>query len=148
SSVIGQASKLGLKKSEVFRSIELKKQGERLRKVGVNTRLKPGQEPPNKGKKQHEFMSAEGIERSKAGRFKKGNLPHNTKYDGAERISKEGYIEIRVSLGKYRLKHLVIWEAANGPLPDGYCLWFKDQDKKNITLDNLELITRAENRIR
>lgn len=36
------------------------------------------------------------------------------------------------------------WERANGPLPVGHCLWFKDRNRQNCELSNLELITRAE----
>lgn len=40
--------------------------------------------------------------------------------------------------------HLLLWEEVHGQIPDGHALVFKDGDKTHITLDNLELITRAE----
>ncbi|NII81698.1 MULTISPECIES: hypothetical protein [unclassified Pedobacter] len=76
-------------------------------KFKLESRIKPGNIPPNKGKKQTDYMSAEAIERTKATRFNKGNEPHNTKHDGYERISKDGYVQIRVTKGKFRLKHRV-----------------------------------------
>lgn len=82
------------------------------------------------------------------GWFKKGNLPHNTKYNGHERISKDGYIEVRIKQGVYRLKHLVNWEAVNGKLPPGYCLRCKDGNVKNTNANNWKLITREENMLR
>ena len=101
--------------------------------------------PFNKGKKQSDYMSEKQISRSKATRFKKGNIPHNTKYDGHERITKDGYIEVRIEIGNYRLKHLVEWERKKGKLPKGHCLWCIDGNKMNTSPDNWELITRKEN---
>lgn len=106
---------------------------------------KPGHKSFNKGKKQTEYMSAKAIEKTKATRFKKGNLPHNTKFDGAERTTKDGYIEVRVRLGKYRLKHLHNWELINGPLPEGHCLRCVSDDITNCEPSNWKLIARAEN---
>ncbi|WP_281645523.1 HNH endonuclease signature motif containing protein [Parendozoicomonas sp. Alg238-R29] len=79
--------------------------------------------------------------------FKKGSKPANWKPVGSERISKDGYIEIKVAEGmhQWRLKHLVEWEKDNGPLPDGFCLIFRDRNKTNTDPSNLELISRNAN---
>lgn len=143
-SVCSQAALMGLKKSESFRAMELTKQGDRLRVVGIKNRYGIGMEPRNKGMP----MSKELYEKCKATMFKKGIEPHNTKYDGHERISKDGYIEIRVRKGKYVAKHRHIWEQANGKVPKGYIVVFKYRNPQNICLENLELISRAENMIR
>ena len=37
-----------------------------------------------------------------------------------------------------------MWEAANGPVPEGLFVVFKDRNKTNLTLENLELIDRHE----
>lgn len=117
-------------------------------KFKKQSQYQPGRTPENKGKKQSEFMSQEGIERTKSTRFKTGHEPHNTKFDGHERISKDGYIEIRVKKGKYALKHRWMWEQKHGKIPPGHIVIFKDADRMNIQLDNLELISRDENAIR
>jgi hypothetical protein len=83
--------------------------------------------------------------RRNTGWFDKGHLPHNTNYNGHERITKDGYIEIRIKQGVYRLKHLVNWEAVNGKLPKGFCLRCKDGNLKNTHPKNWKLITRQEN---
>lgn len=44
-----------------------------------NSYFKKGHAAYNKGKKRHEFMTPEGIEKLKKTEFKKGNKPHNTK---------------------------------------------------------------------
>lgn len=111
----------------------------------ADSRIKPGNIPMNKGKRQIEYMSPESIERSAATRFKKGNKPHNTKFDGYERITKDGYIEIRIALGKFVIKHRYEWEKVNGPIPKGLILVSKTGDIKNCHPSNWELITMEEN---
>jgi hypothetical protein len=113
-----------------------------------NSHFKTGMIAHNKGKKQTEFMSAKAIESTKKTRFKKGRLPHNTNYNGHERITKDGYIEMRISVGKYRLKHLYNWEKLNGKLPKSHCLMCLDSNKLNADPSNWRLISRSENMFR
>jgi hypothetical protein len=40
-------------------------------------------------------------------------------------------------------KKKIVWEAANGPVPEGHTLFFKDGDILNCELANLQLIKRA-----
>lgn len=40
--------------------------------------------------------------------------------------------------------HWIVWREAGREIPKGMALVFRDGDKSNITLDNLELVTRAE----
>ena len=110
--------------------------------------MKPGTIPQNKGKKQSEFLSPEAIERSKKYRFKKGQTPHNIKYNGYERMSKSGYVEVRVKQGKFVQKHRLVWERENGPVPKGYVVVFKDGNPSNCKIENLEMITRGELAVR
>lgn len=138
SSVYGRASFLCLCKSEAFKQMELQRQGDRLKKVGANGRFLKGHVSANKGAK----MPKHVYEKAKATMFKKGQLPHNVKHDGHERISKDGYIEVRVALGVYKQKHRIVWEQAHGEIPKGHAVVFKDGNKQNVALENLELITR------
>lgn len=114
-------------------------------KFRLASQFKKGAVPLNKGKKQVDYMTQEAIERTIASRFKKGSIPPNTKWDGAERISQDGYIEIRISLGKYVHKHRNEWEKVYGKIPEGLILVCKTNDKLNSQPDNWELITRVEN---
>jgi hypothetical protein len=83
--------------------------------------------------------------------FRKGGLPHNTKYLGHERVSKDGYVEISVAETnphtgfdrRYVLKHRWLWEKAHGPLPDGMFLKCLDGDKQNTDPSNWEPLARA-----
>ena len=53
-------------------------------------------------------------------------------------------MEVRVKVGKYALKHRVVWEQNNGPVPDGMVVVFKDGNKLNTAIENLELVSRKE----
>jgi hypothetical protein len=139
--VYNQAFLLNLHKSPEYMKVERQRSIKALESGGRISRFKKGQVPPNKGKKMPEHV----YQKAKATMFKKGNIPHNTNYDGHIRISKDGYQEIRVRKGKYRLLHLHNWEKVNGKLPKGHCLWNKDGNKLNTDPSNWELITRAEN---
>lgn len=112
------------------------------------SRFSKGQVPFNKGLKQSEFMSKEAIEKTKRTQFKKGSAPHNTKFDGHERITKDGYIEIRLSQGVYRSKHVVEWEKVNGSVKDGYILVCRSNNKLDSSPENWEEITMIENMYR
>jgi hypothetical protein len=64
---------------------------------------------------------------------------------GSERVNVDGYTEIKVSdPNKWRCKHVVIWEAHNGPMPKGYAIIFGDGNKENFELDNLILVSRQQ----
>lgn len=112
---------------------------------GVKTCFVKGNTPHNKGKKQSDFMSDEAINRTKATRFKKGNIPHNHRLVGSERITKDGYTEIKVAEpNKWKLKHVMIWEQVNGEKPKSSVVIFLDGNKQNFDIENLKLIKRAQ----
>lgn len=146
--VYQKARNLGLKKSEAYLASPDACRLRRGDNVGKASRFEKGQTPWNKGKP----FKAGG--RSHETQFKPGSLSgraaENIQPIGAERVSKDGYLERKVNNDlpfqkRWRAVHLIEWEAAYGPLPDGHCLVFRDSNKQNIRLDNLELITRAEN---
>lgn len=103
---------------------------------GNNACFKKGSIPYNKGQK--------GIQKGNVTSFKKGCIPSNFKAIGSERINTDGYIEIKISVNKWKPKHRIVWEEANGPIPKSHCLIFADKNKLNISLDNLILVTRRE----
>ena len=107
--------------------------------------FKKGQVSRNKGLKQAEYMSPESIEICKKSQFKAGHLPHNTKYNGHERLTKDGYIEVRVKPGKYVHKHRLIYEQHFGKIPKGMIVIFADGNSANFEPSNLKCISRQEN---
>lgn len=81
--------------------------------------------------------------------FKKGHKPQNWKPIYSTRLSKEGYLQMKMTDTGYPPRdwvavHILIWEDKHGPIPPGYVLAFKDGDKTHIALQNLELIARAD----
>lgn len=108
--------------------------------------FKKGQATFNKGKKQCEYMSPEQIEKTKKTRFKPGQTPHNTNYDGHISIRKcKGfpYAWIRVEKGKYVLLHRYVYINAYGNIPAGCNVQFKDGNTLNCNPENLYLINRS-----
>lgn len=108
-------------------------------------RFEKGDIPPNKGFKRKEWMSPESEAICKKTQFKKGHVPKNKKPIGSERISVDGYIEVKVSeKGRWALKHRIVYEQAHGKIPKGYVVVFADGNKLNLELDNLILVSRNE----
>jgi len=106
----------------------------------MSSRFEKGYIPWNKGLK--------GIHHSPKTEFKKGHLPHNTKYDGyiSLRTKKnEQYYYIRIAKGKYTTYQRYLWEKNFGKIPEGMIIVFKDGNSLNCDLKNLEMISRAEN---
>ncbi len=97
--------------------------------------------PWNKGMKGFNFGG-------KATQFKKGDKAHNWVPVGSERITRDGYAEVKVQDGKlqknWKGKHILIWEEHNGPVPPGHVVIFGDGNNRNFDLDNLILVTRKQ----
>lgn len=82
------------------------------------------------------------------GRFKKGEIPPNWVELGSERITRDGYIQIKVREGmeqkNWRGKHILVWEKVNGPLPESSAIIFGDKDIRNFDIDNLICVSRKQ----
>lgn len=114
-------------------------------KTGLTGYFTKGDIPFNKGKKQREYMSEESIEKTKFTRFKLGQSPVNWRPIGSERVTVDGYTEIKIKEPNiWKLKQRLIYEKAYGEIPYGYTVVFADRDKKNFNIDNLILVSRNE----
>lgn len=91
----------------------------------------------------HEFRPSEA---NIATQFKKGTKPHNTCDVGTTKVKSDGYVWRKIGPGRHDWKqeHILIWEQANGPKPEGMMIIFLDGDKSNLNLDNLKCISKAE----
>ena len=114
--------------------------------TGRTGRFEKGHIPANKGK--HTLSVGRMVETQ----YKKGNLPHNTKPIGYERLSKDGYIEVKIKMrpsphanDNFVPKHRLIWEQHYGAIPKGSKIMFLDGDKRNIDIENLAVVTSREN---
>ena len=91
-------------------------------KTGRTGHFRKGFIPWNKGLKG--FMSANKTS------FKPGICPINHREVGSERITRDGYIEIKIAEpNKWDLKHRVIYEKHHGPIENGYAIIFLDGNK-------------------
>lgn len=134
SAVAGMAFKLNLRKSAQF-----------LFEHSSKSFFRKGHQPMNKGRKQTEYMSDAQIEKTKATRFKKGNIPGNHKPVGYERMTKDGYIEVKTAEPNvFELKHRLVWIEHNGKISSGCNIQFKDGDRQNVSIENLYMISRSE----
>lgn len=102
-----------------------------------------GHEPHNKGRK---GWQAGG--RSAETRFRTGNRPHTWAPVGSTRLQ-DGYLQVKVADTGYtprdfRSVHVMLWEEHNGPIPDGHCVVFRNGNKEDIRIENLELVSRGE----
>lgn len=139
SSVKNRANHLGLRKSKAYMATN----------PGC---IKPGTEPWNKGMKGLDIGGKET--RFKAGEMH-GAAQHNYRPIGSLRLSKDGHLEQKVNdtnpvpARRWVGVHRLVWEAVNGAIPDGHIVVFRSgfasQKLEEITIDRLELITRAEN---
>lgn len=144
-SIYGKAHRLGLEKDKKFMTGHFRQKAMEPDHGGRKTRFKKGTIPPNKGKRIEEYMSPEGIEKSKISRFKHGHKPYNTGRDGDIRWRPScGYYYIRIREGHWKEYHRYLWEQKKGPIPEGHNISFRDGNRRNCAIENLECISNAE----
>lgn len=151
--VFRKASQMGLKKPrEWYQTVGAKTIKTEASKA---TRFQKGMVPWNKGVK----GSTGNHPNSVRTQFKKGAMSgaaqHNYRPIGSTRISKDGYLERKINdthpvpARRWVGVHRLVWEAVHGPIPEGHIVVFKSGmktiDPDLITIDRLELISKAEN---
>lgn len=148
--VYDQANIMGLHKSPEFLSSDASTQ---FKTGHAPTQFKAGAKPWNKGKP----GSTGKHPNSQRTQFKAGRKPEacrNYRPVGSLRLN-DGYLERKVTddqsvypARRWVFYHRLVWEAANGPIPANHAVVFRDgiirTDPELITLDVLELISRAE----
>ncbi len=108
---------------------------------GRTGHFKKGQVPHNAGTK--------GLIKANSGSFKKGNSPQNRVPVGSTTVDTDGYHKTKVAEpNQWEFTHRMLWEKANGPIPNDHAVVFADSDRSNVALENLELISRSELSIR
>ncbi len=107
--------------------------------------FKKGNKSFNKGKKWDDYLSKEQQEKAKKTCFKKGNIPHNRRELFEERLDKNGYIEIKVKEPNiWQGKHRYIYEQYHGKIPKKHKVIFLDGNNRNFDINNLKLVSSAE----
>lgn len=162
------AAQLGRSVGQVYQAAErrgLRKSAEymagpfafRLRRgddTGIAHRFQPGDVPWNKGK-----PGTTGLHPNTAAHHFQPGRPasdsRNYRPIGSLRVCRDGYLERKMTddpalppVRRWTAVHRLVWEAAHGPIPAGHAVVFrpgqKTTDAQQITLDRLELVTRAE----
>lgn len=100
-----------------------------------------------------DLRSYDGPKRANSGSFKPGrhaSQARNYLPIGSLRCSKDGYVERKVTddpslvpARRWVAEHRLIWEAANGPIPEGHVVVFLDGDPLNLQLNNLRCVHRG-----
>jgi hypothetical protein len=76
-----------------------------------------------------------------------GRIP--AKPIGSERVDRDGYLMRKINNdyplnARYKYVHIIEWEQYHGPVPQGFVVIFKNGDRKNTDIGNLDLKTRQE----
>jgi hypothetical protein len=145
--VHARAKRLGVRKSDAFNASPQSGRVAkgRLLPASLPYRFKPGQVSHNKGR--HYQPGGRAAETQ----FKPGLVPHNTQPIGTEVWNSAGYLVRKISDARgltqrqrWRFVHALIWEAAHGPVPRGFGLVFRNGNRADLRLDNLELVSDQE----
>ena len=145
--LISRACKLGLKKSK-----KIMREVVQRRAVNFDTKhqFKPGLVPWNKGMRGFDPVLGRGLYRDGLG------APHavpigTTRLRGAipQLPKARMYLEKKIAEPSVWVRvHRLVWEQANGPVPEGYIIVFKPGQhttiEEEITPEKLECITRLE----
>jgi hypothetical protein len=139
----------------ILSAVQLAKALNRTRPAIDNMTHKLGLRKPESFLRRHRFKK--GITPWNIGRrgymganrtsFGKGQMPHNHRPVGSERVTKDGYLERKVrEPKKWKAVHVIVWEAKHGKVKRGQIVVFKPgADKLKPVLANLECISREEN---
>ena len=149
SSVYQKAAQLGLRKSAAFLASDL---SGRIRRGRTDPRMtatqfRPGHQTWNKGV----HYVAGG--RSAETRFRPGH--YSQRWDaeayslGALRVTTDGVLMIKATPDRDRSSWQImarfVWETEVGPIPRGHVVRARNGDSHDTRIENLELVSRADN---
>lgn len=117
--------------------------------IGKPWQFKPGFVPWNKG-----VAGSTGMHpATAANHFKPGHRPHTWRPVGSTRVSKDGYLQRKLTDTGYAPRdwvavHRTVWEAAHGAVPRGSVVVFRPGRftavEADVTLEAVECVTRRE----
>jgi hypothetical protein len=156
SRIYNLAFRLGLKKSAAYLSSPEASRFRRGYHSGREYRFPKGHVPNNKGLRRPGW----GPGRMKETQFKRGERKGvaavNWQPLGTISKDSEGFLRIKVrdarpgehtgfgNVKVWPLLNRYTWEQSNGPIPPGHAICFKDGNRDNCEIANLELVSRRE----
>lgn len=154
-SVYQKAQRIGVAKSVAYMASPA---ACRLRReasaASIATRFKPGQVPLNKGVRRPGWAPGRMAETQFKKGARTGIAARNWCPIGTIRTDGEGFLRIKVREGTkgeaygfgntkiWPLLNRYVWEQHHGPIPAGHAVVFKDGNRSNVVIENLEMITR------
>lgn len=154
-SIYQGADKLGLSKDPIWLKANVGLQ--KGSGVGAAFRYPKGHVPANKGLRR----PGDSPGRMRETQFKKGSRTGkaaiNYRPVGTVLPDHEGFVRVKLrdahgekpfgfaNKSVWQLVHHKVWIEHNGPIPPKHIVTFKDRNRNNCAIENLELITMAEN---
>ncbi len=151
--VWSKANSMGLRKSAAFLALPISGRFRTGAPQGARTRFQPGRPPANKGLRRPGWAPGRMRETQFRAGERRGRAAAIYQPIGAERISKDGYLERKVNddrpfQRRWRAVHRIVWELAHSPVPPGHAVVFRPglhtHDAAEITPERLELVSRRE----
>lgn len=140
-----RAKLLGLRKTAAYLASSAACRLRRGDGVGTRFQYQKGHVPHNKGLRRPGWHRG----RMKETQFPKGNCPQTWRPVGTEVLDRDGYRKRKIaddrtrpSRFNWKFVHVLVWETAHGPVPKGHAVVFRNGDRADIRLANLELVTR------
>lgn len=147
--VYWRATRLGLRKSPEYLASDMAGRFDGIR--GRPTRFPPGHVPANKGLRRPGWAPGRMAETQFRKGARCGKAALNYMPVGSTRLI-DGYQYTKLSevpcvayTVNWKPTHVLLWQKHRGSVPKGHCLVFRDGNRANITLANLECISRKEN---
>lgn len=149
-SVNGQAWLMHLHKDPAYLQRAMAATSAKLHQSGQAHRFPKGHVPANKGLRRPGWSAG----RMQETQFRKGESRNKMPLFSERLIF--GYLYIKVAevprvpyMVNWLALHVLNWERANGrPVPAGHVLRFRDGNRTNVSAENLELVTKADNMLR
>lgn len=151
-SLYTMAKLLGLRKTPEFMASPEASRLRRDSSVGMPYRYPKGHVPANKGLRRPGWAPGRMAETQFRPGELRGSAAQKLAPVGTEVVDPDGYRKRKVrddappnlSRRNWAFVHILVWMEHHGEVPAGHAVIFKNGNKADIRIDNLELVTRQE----
>ncbi len=145
--IYAMAARMGLEKDPDYHAIRRQLEIQNLLTHGKKTRFRKGNVSHNKGTKGITGNHPNSIRTW----FKPGGDNGKSVQIGTELVNSDGYLVRKVNdlpKGGHKTNwvfvHRVVWEEHHGPIPEGHSVAFRNGNRLDVSIENLELATRRD----